>query len=135
MGFFDELGGKISEGGSKVAEKTKNLTEITKLTAANEKEKKNLEKAYLDFAKKFYENCKDEFSGRFPEDFALISNAFNAIEENKSKIRELKGVVLCPACGKEVDKGVKFCSGCGAAMKATEETEATDAVNEENNAQ
>lgn len=127
MGFFDNLGDKLQQGGTKVVEKTKEAAEIAKLTAVVEKEKMAMDKVFTDLAKKFYDQYRDELAAKFPEETAKLDESAKKIADAKDALKAVKGVQVCPACGKEVDKDIKFCPACGAAMPA-----AAEAANETN---
>ena len=123
MGFLDKLTDSISTGSAKVADKAKEVTEIATLTATVEKEKVNADKLYKELGQKFYEQYKNLVAEKFPEDAAKIDESVAKIDDAKEAIRKVKGIQLCPKCGKEVAKDTKFCPTCGAEMPVIVEEE------------
>ena len=120
MGFLDDLSKTISKGGSAVAEKAKEISELTSATTTMEKEKVALEKLYNELGKKMYEGFKDEAFEKFPELAQKIDNSLTKIAEAKANIDEKKGNRTCPSCGKALAKGSSFCPACGRkVVKAT----------------
>ena len=67
----------------------------------------------------------------FDSDFRKIRERYVAIDLLQEKIRNVKGVVLCPCCNMEVAAGDRYCTNCGNKMPETvklEETTDEDAV-------
>ena len=91
MEFFDGM-----------AQKTKNISEIMKLTAAVSSEKERQEKIYRELGETYYKVYGDR-------------------AESEKEILALKGIVVCPACGYEVSIHFNFCNNCGHKMKEIQE--------------
>ena len=135
MAFFDDLGKMISAKGHQVANKTKELTEITKLTARISDLQRKNDNIYRLIGKMYVDNF-----GSNPEN--MFKDAIHSVMENQKKIvvcREeikiLKGIRKCSSCGADVHAGSQFCSKCGARVEDDDvvaDAEA-DIVNEETN--
>ena len=117
MAFFDDLGKLISEKGHHVVNKTKELTEITKLSARISDLQRKNDNIYRIIGKMYVDNF-----GSNPEH--MFKDAIHSIMENQKKIvtcREeikiLKGIRKCPSCGADVHAGSQFCSKCGARVE------------------
>ena len=60
MSFLDQLGKKVSDAGKGVAQQTKNLTEIARLTSVIDTEEKMVAQSYTQIGKTYYENHKND---------------------------------------------------------------------------
>ena len=109
------------------------MNEVRQLNGKISDEKKLLNRLYLEMGQKLYDTYKDvelpleEFDG----DFRKIRERYVAIDLLQEKIRNVKGVVLCPCCNMEVAAGDRYCTNCGNKMPETvklEETTDEDAV-------
>lgn len=109
------------------------MNEVRQLNGKISDEKKLLNRLYLEMGQKLYDTYKDvelpleEFDG----DFRKIRERYVAIDLLQEKIRNVKGVVLCPCCNMEVAAGDRYCTNCGNKMPETvklEETSDEDAV-------
>ena len=90
MAFFDDLMGKVQDITKTGVEKSKQLGEIAKLKASSIAEEENIKKAYLSLGKLYYAE-----RGMAPEAaYAALCEKITAskvnIEENKSRIEQLK---------------------------------------------
>lgn len=109
------------------------MNEVRQLNGKISDEKKLLNRLYLEMGQKLYDTYKDvelpleEFDG----DFRKIRERYVAIDLLQEKIRNVKGVVLCPCCNMEVAAGDRYCTNCGNKMPETvklEETSDEDTV-------
>ena len=116
MGFLEDLSDKITRGGATVAKKAKEVSEVATLTATVEKEKINLDKLYMQAGKQMYEEKREILASNFPASVAKIDETIKKIDDAKEAIKVAKGVSVCPGCGKEVERNVRFCPYCGASM-------------------
>ncbi len=114
MASFEELGKKISETGQSAAQKTKGLAEVIKLKYHAGDLNKALSNLYSEIGMLYFEKTKEAPEEDFKELFSKIDETVSEIEATEEKIRELKGVNVCPVCGAKVQNGKKFCGDCGA---------------------
>ena len=102
MEFFDGM-----------AQKTKNISEIMKLTAAVSSEKERQEKIYRELGETYYKVYGDRAESELMEMCTQIRESKEAVENYEKEILALKGIVVCPACGYEVSIHFNFCNNCG----------------------
>lgn len=116
MGFFDDLGKKVTDAGQKTIKKTKEMSETVKINSLIVEEEKKISKAYSQIGEQFVsmygENCEEAFR----EIVSGVLESRKKIEEYSNQIQEIKGVQCCENCGAEVQGGAVFCSTCGAEM-------------------
>ena len=130
---FEELGKKLKKFSQDTMTEVQKMNEVRQLNGKISDEKKLLNRLYLEMGQKLYDTYKDvelpleEFDG----DFRKIRERYVAIDLLQEKIRNVKGVVLCPCCNMEVAAGDRYCTNCGNKMPETvklEETCDEDAV-------
>ena len=130
---FEELGKKLKKFSQDTVTEVQKMNEVRQLNGKISDEKKLLNRLYLEMGQKLYDTYKDaelpleEFDG----DFRKIRERYVAIDLLQEKIRNVKGVVLCPCCNMEVAAGERYCTNCGNKMPETvklEETTDEDAV-------
>jgi uncharacterized membrane protein YvbJ len=111
---LDNIGEKLQKTGKEAMNKTKDLAEIAKLSLAEKKAKKKILEAYAKIGREYVKLNLDNAERIMPEEFDVISAAEAEIKAIVARVRELKGMVLCPKCGAEMDEDVAFCEKCGA---------------------
>ena len=130
---FEELGKKLKKFSQDTMTEVQKMNEVRQLNGKISDEKKLLNRLYLEMGQKLYDTYKD---GELPleefdSDFRKIRERYVAIDLLQEKIRNVKGVVLCPCCNMEVAAGDRYCTNCGNKMPETvklEETTDEDAV-------
>ena len=127
---FEELGKKFSQD---TVTEVQKMNEVRQLNGKISDEKKLLNRLYLEMGQKLYDTYKDVERPleEFDSDFRKIRERYVAIDLLQEKIRNVKGVVLCPCCNMEVAAGDRYCTNCGNKMPETvklEETTDEDAV-------
>lgn len=116
MAFFDEIGKKVSEAGQKTIQKTKELSDTTRLNAMISDEEKKINNNYFQIGKLYVLNYKDNYEESFAGIISAINESELKISEYRKQIQNIKGVQHCVKCGAEVLRDAAFCSSCGAAM-------------------
>lgn len=113
MDFLKNFGEKVSETGKAVGGKTKQVSEIAKITYKITAEEKAVEELYALLGKACYEaeNAKAEsaYFGQCEE----ISAKMDAIEELKKQLNAIKGIIVCENCKAEVSNENDYCGKCG----------------------
>lgn len=116
MGFFDDLGKKVTDAGQKTLQKTKEMSEIVRINSMISDEEKKINNTYIQigtlYVSKYNEDCKNELA-------VMVNNVLEAqqrIENFQKQIQDIKKVQRCENCGAEVQQGAAFCSSCGATM-------------------
>ncbi len=90
------------------------------LTTEIEAEKNAIRDACMRMGKAYFDAHKDDPEDTLEPDVRCVLDATDAIKAKQAEIRELKGLVLCPECRREISKDVTFCNFCGYRMKAPE---------------
>ncbi len=90
MAFFDELRDKAMDLGRAGVAKSKQLAEIAKLNLANTSEEDSIKKAYIEIGKLYYAERGMAPEAAYTALCEKITSAKINIEENKSRIAELK---------------------------------------------
>lgn len=124
MDFFEKLGNTITNTSKDVAKKTKDLTEVAKLNSQISKEESTIEQKYREIGKAFYEKYGTTEDSELKELCTDVKNGYERIEELKKQLHSVKGLTICPRCGKENSVESSFCSSCGEALKQKEDIEA-----------
>jgi len=129
MAFFGEIGKKISETTQSAVKGTKDFAEVTKLNSQISDEQKQIDNAYLQMGKLYY----DRFATTTDDaEFAAFCTAINQnlakISTLRAEIQKIKGIKKCTGCGAEVPMTTSFCGFCGfdTRTSTTEEVEAMD---------
>lgn len=130
---FEELGKKLKKFSQDTVTEVQKMNEVRHLNGKISDEKKLLNRLYLEMGQKLYDTYKDVELPleEFDSDFRKIRERYVAIDLLQEKIRNVKGVVLCPCCNMEVAAGDRYCTNCGNKMPETvklEETTDEDAV-------
>ena len=130
---FEELGKKLKKFSQDTVTEVQKMNEVRQLNGKISDEKKLLNRLYLEMGQKLYDTYKDVELPleEFDSDFRKIRERYVAIDLLQEKIRNVKGVVLCPCCNMEVAAGDRYCKNCGNKMPETvklEETTDEDAV-------
>ena len=120
MAFFDNLTKKVSEATQTVAQKGKDLAEITKLNIAISDEERKIDELYKEIGKIFVEHIGDSADGEFADKIRGIKSAQARIAECKQQIKDIKGIEVCTKCGAELPADALFCNACGAKVNNTE---------------
>ena len=113
MGFFDDLGKKVTDAGQKTMQKAQEMSEVARINSLISQNESKINNVYYQIGKLFvsiYGNdCREEFAG-------MVATVAELEQQNatyKKQIQEVKGIQHCEKCGAEVAMGVAFCSSCG----------------------
>ena len=124
---FEELGKKLKKFSQDTVTEVQKMNEVRQLNGKISDEKKLLNRLYLEMGQKLYDTYKDVELPleEFDSDFRKIRERYVAIDLLQEKIRNVKGVVLCPCCNMEVAAGDRYCTNCGNKMPETVKLEET----------
>lgn len=123
MDFFNKLAETITDTSKVVAQKAKDVAEISKITGQISAEESRINAAYLSIGKRFYEENAGEVMEAYIQDFSVINESKAKIRSLKEQLKQLKGVSKCPQCGAEVSANSAFCNFCGAKLIVEEPKE------------
>lgn len=130
MAFFDELSRALSDKGKEAAQKAKETAGVLQMKAQIASEKSKLKELYGAVGVLYYKKHRDEEDNEFQDLFREIGNVLANVAAMEEKVQEMDGSLVCPNCKNVMKKGAAFCSRCGAALTAEEET-GEDAAAEE----
>ncbi len=130
MAFFDELSKALSDKGKEAAQKAKETAGVLQIKAQIASEKSKLKELYGAVGVLYYKKHRDEEDNEFQDLFREIGNVLANVAAMEEKVQEMDGSLVCPNCKNVMKKGSAFCSRCGAALTAEEET-GEDAAAEE----
>lgn len=113
MAFFDDLGKKISQAGQTAVQKTKEMTDITRINGLISDEEKKVSINYYQIGKLYVAMHRNDFESDFNGMISAVCESEAKIRDYKQQIQDIKGVVHCEKCGAEIANGIAFCSSCG----------------------
>lgn len=119
MGFFDEIGFKITQAGQGAVQKTKDMADIAKLNSLISEEEKRVNNCYYQIGKMYVQFHPDDYDDNLSVLISSLADSIKKMENYRKQLQILKGYVNCPNCGAEVLNTVAFCSACGKPMPAT----------------
>ena len=94
--LFSSIREKSTAAATAAADKTKDAARIAKLTVDLGSEKGNLEKAYLELGKAFYEERKDSAEGLIAQLCAEVSSVSEKIKSMQAELDSLKDSFKAP---------------------------------------
>lgn len=121
MALFEDLGRKLSMAGQSAMEKTKQMTEIAKIHAKLEEQKKERDKVFKDIGELYSLKYKDSAPEEFKEMLAQIDTINEKIDEYNKDMDVVKGIKRCPHCNNAMEIKDAFCSNCGEPVPVPEE--------------
>ncbi len=123
MSLFDDLGNTLNKVANSTIKKSKELSGLTKLSLKLNSEEGDLDKLYEGYGKAQYGIAKNIAPTDALDFVALIDEKIKVIEDLKSEIEQLKGVIICPKCGTKNKVEDSFCSSCGEKLPKPEPEE------------
>lgn len=120
MGFFDDLGKKVSDAGQKTVQKTKDVSEIMRINSLVSHAENRLNATYIQIGQLYMKQYGADGEEAFASLVASAKNMEAEIQRYREQIQNLKGIRSCPQCGAAVQKDGAFCTACGFAMPKVE---------------
>ena len=116
MAFLDDIDRKLTLWRHGAIKKTKEVTDIAKLTGTIKSLENQKQECFAELGKFFYEYQKtNPINDR--EVMAILSKIqelSNQIYQYQEELQRRRGTVFCPNCNAEISKDSLFCSVCGA---------------------
>lgn len=113
--FFEDIKKSFSRAADKVAKKSGEVLEISKLTFAISGANSDINSEYEKIGKMIYNGYKENVVSS--DDVTTHCEAIDAklaeIETYRQKLNELKCSKTCPVCNAEVSRTSTFCAKCG----------------------
>ncbi len=117
MAFFDDLRRRVTASGQNAIQKTRDMTEISKINSLISERENSIDAACLRIGKLYAELHREDFEAGFAEDIASISRDEEKITELRARIMAIRGTTLCVSCGSEIPASAAYCENCGARQK------------------
>lgn len=121
--FLDGIGKRLSDAGQGVARHTRNFTEVTRLNGAITEQQRQADALLRELGQACYDRHQNDPDYEYAAQIEGIRAAYAQIAQNQARIRQIKGVRVCPQCGAEVGPESAFCGGCGAKVEPEEHEE------------
>lgn len=116
MGFFDDLGKRVTDAGQKTMQITREMSEVARLNSLISQNENKINNLYYQIGKLYVSVYGDNCEGHFRGMVESVAELEQQISTFRNRIQDIKGVQRCEKCGAEVQRGVAFCSACGAPM-------------------
>jgi hypothetical protein len=113
MAIFDNFGKKVGKVANDAAAKSRELAEIARYSVAISDERATMRMLYRDLGEKYYTEYRSPGLDDLKPFCMKIDTAVARINELEGKIRKIKGIRVCEACGEECDRKARFCAACG----------------------
>ena len=123
MGFFDDLGKKVTDAGQKTVQKTKEMSEVARINSLISQNENRINTIYYQIGKLYVNIHEFDYEEEFGGMISQVIELEQQISEFRKQIQEIKGIQFCEKCGAEVARGVAYCSSCGAVMPRPEKQE------------
>ncbi len=131
MEFFDQVKKTAADVAQKVAKKSNELVEVSKIKYEIYDLNADIKKLYAEIGKQVYAQMKD--SDALPEDVMMkceiIEAKYAKMEALKRKDKDMKQQMTCPVCKKECKDAEDVCPYCGADLAVSVDAEV---IHEEN---
>lgn len=119
MAFWENWKDKVSGTSQGAVRKTKNMGELSRQNSHLQDLGNQMEKQYAEAGRRALQEDPENPA------YAEFAEAVRAIQEEmdatKARINELRGIVICPECGREVSVDDLYCKGCGHQMRQAAE--------------
>lgn len=135
---LSKLAKNITEGASNVAntvvKTSTEMVEKSKVLSSIGSCKRDVKELYQSLGENLYKKGKDGLlvGEEFSETISKIDILYEEIAILQAKLEALSNDSTCNSCGKELDKGIKFCPSCGSKQEEIKEEPQEEPLEEEN---
>ena len=112
MAFINQIGKILSDAGQGMAQQTKNISDLARLTGSISEKKHRISQLYTSLGQAYYARYKDDPSAAMQE-MTEIKQLEAEITQCRDEINRIKNIIKCPSCGMEMSAHSVFCSCCG----------------------
>ncbi len=116
MGFFDEVGSKLTQTGQKAKKTANDLVGVAKLNGQVNDQLKAIQDLYGKVGEQYFQLHGEEPEEGLAELCTQIKAAKEQLEALQLELQVLKNVKICPSCGRENPGDAKFCAHCSAPL-------------------
>lgn len=106
---------KVGESGRGVADKAKNITEISNMKRKIIYEEERINEIFADIGKKYYKHRLNAVGG-FDAICEDIDTRRHRIKKMKYEINLMRGFKVCTKCDSEISEKFMYCGVCGAKL-------------------
>lgn len=128
MAFFDDISRKINGMTSSAAQKTREMSEISRLNSVMNEEEANINNAYFQIGRLYCANHSEDYEESFGSFINAVKESEKKIADIKAQIRDIKGILTCTSCGQDIPNNVAFCSFCGSPAPAPKAAAVPDSI-------
>lgn len=118
---FEQLGRKLMNLGQDAKSGVQKVGETYQVNNKLNDEKKALTKLYAAIGKHIYHLDTQTPPEGLEDEFAAVKATQENIRQLTEQLNRLKGIVICPQCGREASREEKFCAGCGTRLPEAEQ--------------
>ena len=127
MSLFDEIRKNVTDITGNVTRKSSAVIETQRLRMNKASLESDLRDSYVQLGKLYEKqitsdepmDCSEEVAGLLGKADAVKK----AIAEVEDAINKVRGLIVCPQCGKEIQRSFEFCPCCGAKLEKDAEPE------------
>lgn len=113
MSFFNDLGKKISQTSQGAVNKTRAMTETSKINGVINDSKRKIELAYKEIGSFYFEKYGNNPDPEIAEKVSMVKELNDKINQLQIEVRRINGFATCPNCGQIIKEGFLFCTNCG----------------------
>ncbi len=113
MAFFDDLSKKLTEVGQSAAQKTRDMSDMSRIKGAISDEEKKINNLIFQIGQTYVSVHYSDYGSEFEALMGAFIESQAKLEEYKNQLNDIKGIVRCDKCGAEVPSTSGFCSVCG----------------------
>ena len=125
----DSVVDAVEKGAKNDSDNSKKMAEKMRIKKDISKAEFDINSAYVEIGKKYFEQNADKPSDEYSEYISSIINQKMKVTELNKKLQALDNRTNCPNCGAAIDEANNFCDKCGAKIvKPAPESEESDVV-------
>ncbi|WP_053955538.1 zinc-ribbon domain-containing protein [Inediibacterium massiliense] len=117
MNLLNKVKQGMIDGKKAIQEISSDMTELTRMKIALSKDISRIDELYYNLGRKLYdfyqENPDISLSDEVEFSIMELHATLARINDYEEKIKLLKGITRCDACGNEIEENPNFCPHCG----------------------
>lgn len=122
MGFFENLGNKVSQAGDKIADTARNTSQINNLETSIDEYQRQIDDAFRQLGFMVYKKVKNP--EREEPDYKSLVDLIDKLNAARNAAQEendrLHGIIRCRYCGNRIPVNTSFCPNCGKPVAVSE---------------